>query len=143
MERYTVPVLGMRENAPALPSRGGQRQRRSQMVLKAAAIARTVTPRLTQGPQSAAPAIITMANRGKKDLPKASLVREKKPRDIRSILLSLPLRFTCAACEIAKALLRKSWFDGFQRFPDWRTYRRPGEGEQTSPINRGGKIHIG
>jgi hypothetical protein len=52
----------------------------------------TVTPRLTQGPQSAAPTMITIANNGKKDLPRTSEIRDKYVRKRRLMVSSFPLR---------------------------------------------------
>jgi hypothetical protein len=48
--------------------------------LKAAATVTTVIPKLTQGPQSIAPAITAIANNGQKDLPSTSPVRDKNVR---------------------------------------------------------------
>ena len=97
MEKHTVPVLRMREKPPGLRRcAGGEKAYRWDHInLRAAAIATTVTPRLTQGPQSAAPRMITIANSGKKDRPKISAVCEWRTRARRSILSSFPLRLGC------------------------------------------------
>jgi hypothetical protein len=96
MKNHAVPVLGMGEHAPAPTRREGIACEGAQIILSAAAIARTVAPRLTQGPQSAAPAIITIAKSGKKDRPNASPVRERNVCDRRAMVRSFPLRLGCA-----------------------------------------------
>jgi hypothetical protein len=58
-------------------------------------MAMTVTPRLTQGPQSAAPIMIAIANSGKNDRPKARPVCERTVRESRSMMSSFPLRLGC------------------------------------------------
>jgi hypothetical protein len=52
----------------------------------------TVTPRLIQGPQSAAPTMIAIAKNGKKDLPKTAAVRDKNVRKRRPMVSSFLLR---------------------------------------------------
>ena len=91
---YAVPILRIGEKAP-----GPQRCRGREVAglwnhrdLKAAAIATTVTPRLTQGPQSAAPTIITIAKSGKKDRPKISPIGDTYVRKRRPMVSSFPLR---------------------------------------------------
>src|ERR1700757_1999039 len=67
MEKHTVPVLRMRKKPPRFLRCGGREipRCRDHSDLRATAIATTVTPRLTQGPQSAAPRMITIARRRK------------------------------------------------------------------------------
>ena len=58
----------------------------------------TVTPRLTQGPQSVAPTMIAIANSGKNDLPKTRPVRDTKSRVRYRMLNSFPLRLGWGHC---------------------------------------------
>jgi hypothetical protein len=95
MEEHAVPVLCMGEQAPAARKREGIACARNQISLSAAAIAMTVTPKLTQGPQSAVPAITTSAKSGKKDRPNAKPVCETNVCDRRAMLRSFPLRLGC------------------------------------------------
>ena len=81
MKNYAVPVLRMRENLPTPQHRRGITGLGTHNSLRAAAIAMTVTPRLTQGPQSAVPTIITIAKSGKNALPKNIPVLDKNPCD--------------------------------------------------------------
>lgn len=81
MKNYAVPILRMRENLPTPQHRSGITGLGTHNSLRAATIATTVTPRLTQGPQSAVPAIIATARSGKNALPKAIPVLDKKPGD--------------------------------------------------------------
>jgi hypothetical protein len=81
MKNYAVPVLRMRENLPTPQHRGGITGLGTHNSLRAAAIAMTVTPRLTQGPQSAVPTIIAIAKSGKNALPKTIPVLDKNPFD--------------------------------------------------------------
>lgn len=96
MEGHTVPVLGMGENAPTVHRRKGIGRISTHKNLNAADIARTVTAKLTQGPQSIVPAMITIAKSGKNDLPKTSRVCDKNACDRRLMLRSFPLRFSYA-----------------------------------------------
>lgn len=77
MKNYAVPVLRMRENLPTPQHRTGTTGLGTHNSLRAAAIAMTVTPRLTQGPQSAVPTIIAIAKSGKNALPKTRPVCDK------------------------------------------------------------------
>ena len=65
MKDNAVPVLRMGEKVPAPELRRGSGQSGNHNCLRTAAIATAVTPRLTQGPQTAAPAIIVIAKSGK------------------------------------------------------------------------------
>lgn len=86
MEGYAVPVLRMREDPPAGRDRRGIRRIGPHVSFNAAAIARAVTTKLSQGPQSATPAMITIAKRGKNNLPTTSRARDKKACDRRVML---------------------------------------------------------
>ena len=93
MENDAVPVLRMGENPP--PTRHLCMSGLSaQISLSAAATAITVTARLTQGPQSIAPAMTVIAKSGKNDLPSTCLAFEKKLFDRCPMLRSFPLRFS-------------------------------------------------
>jgi hypothetical protein len=81
MKNYAVPILRMRENLPTPQHRRSNAGLRTHNSLRAAAIAMTVTPRLTHGPQSAVPTIIATARSGKNDLPKTIPLLDKKPSD--------------------------------------------------------------
>jgi hypothetical protein len=81
MKNYAVPILRMRENLPTPQHRRGITGLATHNSLRVAAIAMTVTPKLTQGPQSAVPTIIATAKNGKNALPKTIPVLDKKPRD--------------------------------------------------------------
>jgi len=84
MENYAVPVLRMGQNTPPT-CRPCMSRLSAQISLNAAATATTVTARLTQGPQSIAPAITVIAKSGKKDFPSTCPVLEKKPCDRRGM----------------------------------------------------------
>lgn len=94
VEEDAVPVLRVGEKTTGLQNcrRRDGAGLRDQSDLRAVAMAMTVTPRLTQGPQSAAPAMITIANNGKKDLPKTRADRETNSRVRGRMLYSFPLR---------------------------------------------------
>ena len=98
MESHAVPVLGMGENAPTARSHLGIAGHSSHNNLNAAAIARAVTVKLTQGPQSAEPAMTAIANSGKNDLPRTNPVCNKKAGDRGLMLCSFPLSYFCALC---------------------------------------------
>jgi len=82
-----VPVLRVGENAP-------RARLSAQINLNAATTARTTTAKLTQGPQSIAPAMTVIARRGKNDLPIAAVVFEKNPAEGGPMLRSFPLRIS-------------------------------------------------
>ena len=100
MKDNAVPVLRMGEKAPAPQLRRCSGQSGNHNCLRTAAIATTVTPRLTQGPQTAAPAIMAIAKSGKNDLPKTRPVGDKSVCDGRSMLRSFPLRLIAAITQI-------------------------------------------
>lgn len=75
MENYTVPVLRISQNAPTIRARCMARCS-AQISLNTAATATTVTPKLTQGPQSIVPAISAIPQRGKNERPITSVVIE-------------------------------------------------------------------
>lgn len=81
MKGYAVPVLGIGENAPTARRSRGVALISGHINLKAAATAATVIAKLTQGPQSIAPAMTTIAKRGQNDLPKASPVCDRNVCD--------------------------------------------------------------
>ncbi len=87
MENYTVPILRISQNAPAIRDRCLGR-RSAQISLNTAATARTVTAKLTHGPQSIVPAITAIAKRGKNDLPTKSVVFERDSCHRRPMLRS-------------------------------------------------------
>src|ERR1700722_2779241 len=82
MEDHTMEILRMRENPPAVRSRRFRSfeatHRRTHTTLNAVSSATSTIARLTHGPQSIAPKIITIAKRGPKDLPITSPVFERK-----------------------------------------------------------------
>jgi hypothetical protein len=78
MEDQAVPVLRIGENAPAANRGQGISLISAQSNLKAAVTVRTVIARLTQGPQSIAPAMTAIANRGQNDLANISAVCDRK-----------------------------------------------------------------
>jgi hypothetical protein len=86
-----VEILRMREQARRSRGRGGLARIIAHNNLSAAAMAMTVTVRLTHGPQSMAPAMIATAKRGKNDRATATPLREKNPCDKRSMFHSIPL----------------------------------------------------
>ncbi len=94
MKEYAVPVLRVGENAPGPQHCRGRSGAGlwDHSNLKAAAIAMTVTPRLTQGPHSAAPRMIAIANSGKNDLARTNVIRDTNTRARLRILSSFPLR---------------------------------------------------
>src|SRR6185295_18031623 len=100
MKDNAVPVLRMGEKVPAPELRRGSGQSGNHNCLRTAAIATAVTPRLTQGPQTAAPAIIVIAKSGKNDLPKTRPVRDKNVCGGRSMLHSFPLRPIAAITQL-------------------------------------------
>jgi hypothetical protein len=93
MEGNAVPVLGMGEDMPATRLLCVPRLS-AQISLNAAVIATAVIAKLTQGPQSIAPAMIVNAKRGKNDLPSTCLVFEEKPGNRRTMLRSFPVTFS-------------------------------------------------
>lgn len=76
MENHTVPVLRISQHAPTIRARCMGR-RSAQISLNTAATATTVTPKLTQGPQSIMPAISAIAKIGKNERPITTVVLEK------------------------------------------------------------------
>jgi hypothetical protein len=88
MEGHAVPVLRMGENAPTAHRRRCITRLFAQINLNAAATARTVTAKLTHGPQSVVPPMTTIAKNGKNDLPSTSLIFERNPWDRPSMLSS-------------------------------------------------------
>jgi len=96
MENDAMPVLRMSEKAPPT-CRPWILRPCAQISLSATETATTTTARLTHGPQSIAPAMTAMAKSGKKDLPSARLVFEKKTCDRGRMLRSFPLRLSWAA----------------------------------------------
>jgi len=93
VEDYAVRVLGIGQNAPAAERGRSIAFRSVHNNLKAAVTASTVIAKLTQGPQSIAPAITTIAKRGQNDLPKANPVCDRNVCDRRLMLRCFPLRF--------------------------------------------------
>jgi len=73
MERYAMPVLGMGQKETTSCRLCVQRLS-THNSFRAAVTAAAVTARLIQGPQSAAPRMITIAKSGKNDRPRARRV---------------------------------------------------------------------
>jgi len=92
MKEYAMPVLRVGKKTPRPQHRRGIGGIGNHSDRRAAAMATIVTPRLTQGPQSAAPTMIAIAKSGKKDLPKTSAVCDKNARARRPMMNSFPLR---------------------------------------------------
>src|SRR5258708_19948129 len=99
MKEYAVPVLRVGENAPGPQHCWGRSGAGlwDHSNLKAAAIAMTVTPRLTQGPHSAPPRMIAIANSGKNDLPRTNVIPDTTTRARPPLLSPFPLTPSSAA----------------------------------------------
>src|SRR5277367_4221502 len=98
MENYAVPVLGMRNDAPGPQVWCGMAHILAHRNLNAAAMAMTVNVRLTHGPQSIAPRMMTRANSGKNDLPKTRPVPNNNLCLRFSILHSFLVRTAARCC---------------------------------------------
>jgi len=96
MEDHAVPVLRVRDKAPTPRQRLRVWGSGAHISRKAAAIAMTVNPRLTQGPHRAAPAMIAIANSGKNDREKIRPNSDKYIREGRAILRSFLQTISCA-----------------------------------------------
>ena len=72
MEYDAVQVLGIGENAPPVQRASGVVLSFAHNILIATVTAATVMAKLTQGPQSIAPTITTIAKNGQNDLPNTS-----------------------------------------------------------------------
>lgn len=88
MEDDAMPVLRMDENAPTARERRNSACILIHINLKAAAKAMTVIAKLTQGPQSMAPTMMTIAKSGKNDRPTINPACDRKACDRRFKLRS-------------------------------------------------------
>ena len=97
MKPDAMPVLDMRQYPPTGRDRPAT-VIRAHINLNAVAIATTVTPRLTHGPQIIIPAMIVMAKSGKNNLPRTILLCDRDLRVKLIMLRSFLLTVRCAPC---------------------------------------------
>jgi len=98
-----VRILRVRENAATARRRRDAALLPGHINLRAAITASTVIAKLTQGPQSIAPAITTIAKRGQNDLPSASRLCDRNACERSLILRFFPLRFALQRAYVASA----------------------------------------